>query len=338
MKLRSILTTIILIALLCACAPSGAQRVVIYTSVDLVFSEPVLQEFTRQTGIQVLPVYDVEAAKTTGLVNRLIAEVSNPQADVFWSSEFAQLLLLKEKGVLESSSPSWAADLPSAFRDPDGQWYGFAGRARVILVNTQLVSEDQYPRSYADLLDERYPADKIGIANPLFGTASNEAAALYARLGSEAGRDFYNRLKQRGVQVLDGNSVVRDQVAAGQLWFGLTDTDDACGAVANGAPVQLIFPEQGAGQPGTLVVPNTVGRIKGGPNPQAAARLIDYLLSPAVEEKLAAADFTHIPILAQTTSSTCLGNQKIRALEIGLGEIYRWLQPAQADLKEIFLR
>lgn len=338
MKFRSIITTFILIALLCACAPSGAQRVVIYTSVDQVFSEPVLQEFTRQTGIQVLPVYDVEAAKTTGLVNRLIAEVSNPQADVFWSSEFAQLLLLKEKGVLETSSPSWAADLPAAFRDPDGQWYGFAGRARVILVNTQLVPEDQYPRTYADLLDERYPADKIGIANPLFGTASNEAAALYALLGPDAGRDFYNRLKQRGVQVLDGNSVVRDQVAAGRLWFGLTDTDDACGAVANGAPVQLIFPEQGAGQPGTLVVPNTVGRIKGGPNPLAAARLIDYLLSPAVEEKLAAADFTHIPILAQTTSSTCLGNQKIRALEIGLGEIYRLLQPAQADLKEIFLQ
>lgn len=326
------------IVLICACAPGSTEQVVIYTSVDQIFSEPVLDEFTRQTGIQVLAVYDVEATKTTGLVNRLIAEIPNPQADLFWSSEFAQMLLLKEKGVLTTANPAQVSAIPPAYRDPQSQWFGFAGRARVILVNTQFVPDDQYPKTYADLLDSRFPAEKIGIANPLFGTTSNEAAALYAWLGSESASDFYTHLRSRGVQVLDGNSVVRDQVASGQLWYGLTDTDDACGAVANGAPVRLIFPEQGAAHPGTLIIPNTVGLIKGGPNPEAAARLLDYLLSPAVEQMLADADFTHVPILSNTPTTGCLGQQEIRGMDFELGEIYRWLEPAQTDLRKIFLQ
>jgi len=60
--------------------------VVVYTSVDQVYSEPVIRAFEKRTGILVLPVYDVEASKTTGLVNRLIAERGRPQADVFWKS------------------------------------------------------------------------------------------------------------------------------------------------------------------------------------------------------------------------------------------------------------
>jgi iron(III) transport system substrate-binding protein len=66
---------------------SHGEDVVIYTSVDQVFSEPVLTAFQKKTGIKVKALYDIEAAKTVGLVNRLIAEKSNPKPDVFWNSE-----------------------------------------------------------------------------------------------------------------------------------------------------------------------------------------------------------------------------------------------------------
>ena len=85
-----------------ACTPARKEKeLVVYTSVDLVYSEPVFMEYEKSSGIRVLPVYDVEAAKTTGLVNRLIAEKGNPRADVFWSGEFAQTILLREEGVLD---------------------------------------------------------------------------------------------------------------------------------------------------------------------------------------------------------------------------------------------
>ena len=63
----------------------GDREVVIYTSVDQVFSEPILNGFEKAKGIKVKAVYDVEASKTAGLVNRLIAEKDRPKCDVFWN-------------------------------------------------------------------------------------------------------------------------------------------------------------------------------------------------------------------------------------------------------------
>ena len=74
------------IMLLPGCQPDNTKKIVVYTSVDQVFSEPILKLFENETGIRVMPVYDVEAAKTTGLVNRLITEKNHPQADVFWNA------------------------------------------------------------------------------------------------------------------------------------------------------------------------------------------------------------------------------------------------------------
>ena len=148
-----------------ACLRTESGRsVVVYASVDQVYAEPVLASFEAASGIRVLPVYDLEASKTTGLANRLIAERESPRADVFWSGEIVQTLRLKEKGVLAAYRAPAAAGLPDRCRDPEGYWTGFAGRARVFIVNTDLLSPESYPRSLDDVLDEGRPAEKIGLA------------------------------------------------------------------------------------------------------------------------------------------------------------------------------
>jgi iron(III) transport system substrate-binding protein len=111
---------------------------VIYTSLDRPHSKPVLDRFEKETGIRVKALYDTEASKTVGLVNRLIGESSHPQADVFWSSEVIRTLVLKDKGVLAAYRSPAADQIPPEFRDPEGYWTGFAARARVLLVNTEL--------------------------------------------------------------------------------------------------------------------------------------------------------------------------------------------------------
>jgi iron(III) transport system substrate-binding protein len=214
--------------MLVGCKQQNKKEIIIYTSVDQVFSEPIFNEFEKETGIRVLPVYDVEAAKTTGLVNRLITEKNHPQADVFWNGEFVQTILLKEDGVLAPYISPNASDIPSQYVDPQGYWTGFAGRARVLLVNTNLVAPADYPKSIFDLLDDKWPAKEIGIAYPVFGSTATEAAALYAPLWPEQARAFYQELHDRGVTVVDGISVIRSMVSSGQLMMGLVDTDDAC--------------------------------------------------------------------------------------------------------------
>ena len=69
------------------CSQRGSKVVVIYCSVDQMHAEPILKEFEKRTRIRVKAVYDSEAVKSVGLVNRLRAEAKNPQADVFWNNE-----------------------------------------------------------------------------------------------------------------------------------------------------------------------------------------------------------------------------------------------------------
>ena len=327
----------ILILTSIACQPQTPE-VVIYTSVDQVFSEPILEQFEAETGIEVLAVYDVEAAKTTGLVNRLIAEKENPQADVFWNGEFAQTIVLREEGVLTPYVSSNAADIPEAYKDPDGYWTGFAGRARVLIVNTDLVPENRMPQSIQDLLDPAWPGEQVGIAYPLFGTTATQAAALYAHWGESEGRAYFEALAARDVRVVDGNSVVRDMVADGRLAFGLTDTDDACGAVERGAPVEIVIPDQDTDQMGTLVIPNTVGLIAGGPNPEYGQQLIDYLLSDEVAEAMIASGWSHVGLGGNSTTPGCLQGQSIRGMTIALTEVYEQMLPAKDEMTTIFVQ
>lgn len=315
---------------------AGKREVVVYTSVDQIFSEPILKDFEQKTGIKVLPVYDVETAKTTGLVNRLIAEKDKPQADVFWSSEFVQTILLKEKGVLAPYKPQAAQDLPGEYLDEDGYWTAFGGRARVLLVNTDLVPASDYPDSIFDLEDAKWPASKAGMAYPMFGTSATHAAALYAALGEEKARAFYDHLKQRGIRVVDGNSVVRDMVASGELIWGLTDTDDAYGALQKGAHVVMIFPDQE--DMGTLVVPNTVALIKGSRHPKEAKELLEYLVSREVEGKLVASGFIQIPCRQMARMPAGLPEGGIKRMEVTFDDIYASLEPTKRDMAEIFVR
>jgi iron(III) transport system substrate-binding protein len=314
--------------------------VVVYTSVDQVFAEPLLQAFERSSGIQVLAVYDVEATKTIGLVQRLVTEKNKPRADVFWNNEFSQTLFLKSQGVLAPYTSPAAGGLPPNFRDPDNTWSAFGGRARVILVNTNLVKPGQEPDSVFSLLSSQYDPQQIGLANPLFGTTLTHSAALYAALGSGPAKDLFQKAAARGVQILDGNSVVRDRVVSGQLAWGLTDTDDACGALIKGEPVKAVFPDQAANQPGTLLIPNTVGLVAGGPDPQNGKLLIDYLLSPGVEAALVKSGSIQIPSrpLPAGAQQPCFANLKVRGMSVGFEEIYRSLEPAGTDLRELFIK
>ncbi|HEY5618064.1 MAG TPA: extracellular solute-binding protein [Vicinamibacterales bacterium] len=298
----SLLTAGVVMMLAAACGSPGpaenAERTVtIYVSTDRVFSEPVLQEYERRSGVRVNAVYDTEETKSTGLANRLLAEKNRPQADVFWSNEPVRTLVLKSRDVLaEYRSPS-ANGIPDALVDPDGYWTGFSARIRVIAYNTKLVKPVEAPRSVFDLAEPRWKGS-AAIADPRFGSTSFHVAALYAHVGDTKMDDFLRRLRANQVRVVDSNSTVRDLVVRGEVLVGLTDTDDVNVAIENGQPVAMILPDQdGAGVP---VMPNMVSLIANAARPDEGRALIDYLLSPDVERMLAASDAVQIPLHAGT--------------------------------------
>src|SRR5215207_8973387 len=85
----------------CSKDARNATEVVVYSSVDRVFAEPVLKNFEAQSKIRVRAVFDTEETKSTGVLNRLIAEANQPQADVFWSGDPVRPFLLVKRGLIE---------------------------------------------------------------------------------------------------------------------------------------------------------------------------------------------------------------------------------------------
>ena len=292
-----VLTLLPVPVLLMGCGKSekaeSDKSVVVYTSVDDVFARPICEQFERETGIKVLLVTDTEETKSTGLLNRLIAEKERPRADVFWSGDPVRAGVLKLQGVSTPYRSAAAKGLPAKYSDPDGHWTGFSARARILIYNKNLVSEDQKPRSVSDLADPRFKG-KACLANPLFGTTLMHAAALFQVLGDKKARQFFQSLTDNDVKMLSSNGEVRRRVAAGEFSIGLTDTDDAHVAIREGKPIGVVYPDRNG--KGTLVVPNAVVLIKGGPHPDAARRFIDYLLRAETELALAKSAAAQMPL------------------------------------------
>jgi len=283
------------LSVLFGCRRSTGPEVVVYTALDEVFSTEILDDFTTATGIRAAPKFDTEATKTVGLANAILAEADRPRCDVFWNNEILNTLRLERAGLLETYQPPEAENFPVAFRSPDGTWHGFAARARVLIVNPEQLGDEPMPSSIHDLADPRWQ-QRTGLAKPLFGTTATHAACLFAVLGEEHAKEYFRDLKQNGVSIEAGNKQVAIRVATGALAFGLTDTDDALVMIDQGYPVEIVFPDQQANGLGTLMIPNTLAIIRGGPNPQAARRLVDFLLSPDVEERLARGPSGQIPL------------------------------------------
>lgn len=316
--------------------PREQTQVTIYTSLDRPYSEPVLRQFEQDTGIRVNAAYDIEATKTTGLVNRLLAERRNPQADVFWNSEVARTLMLKEEGVLASYSSPSAADIAPEYKDPQGYWTGFAARARVLVYNTDLVPPERAPRSIFDLTKPAWRG-KVILANPLFGTTGSHAAALFATLGDQAAKDYFGALEANDVKIAAGNAAVRDQVARGEAWIGFTDTDDVYAGMRSGNPIDMIFPD--ADGIGTLLIPNTAALIADCPHPEPGKRLIDYLLSPEVEEALARAGSHQMPVRpAVPVAEGFASLADVKAMDVSFEAIAQSMPASQSFLKELFIR
>ncbi|NQU21541.1 MAG: extracellular solute-binding protein [Candidatus Nealsonbacteria bacterium] len=281
---------------LAGCWSSSESEVVVYTALDSEFSQPIFDDFQQQADVTVRAKFDVESTKTVGLTAAIIEERNRPRCDVFWNNEIINTLLLKRKGLLEVYRPAIAEKYPAAFRSDDGTWHGFAARARVLIVNKEKMPDPQkWPTSIRDLADPKWRGNCC-IAKPLAGTTASHAACLFAAWGDEQAKEFFRKLKANDVSIRSGNKDVARKVSAGQFAFGLTDTDDAIIEIEQGRPVAIVYPDQGKDGLGTLFIPNTVAIIKGGPNPEQARRLVDYVLSAAVEKKLAEGRSAQIPL------------------------------------------
>ena len=280
--------------------------VVVYTSQDQVYSEPILREFEEQTGIRVRALYDSEAVKAVGLVNRLLAEQAHPQCDVFWNNEELRIRQLAARGVLADDPP----------------WVAIGSRSRRIVINTNQLDGARAPQSLLELTNSIWRG-QVALAYPLFGTTATHFLALRQHWGDAAWRDWCRALQANRPFVVDGNSVVVRLVGQGQAAIGLTDSDDIAAGQREGFPI-LAQPLNDE----TLLIPNTVAIVRGAPRPQTAVALMDYLQTPATVLRL---------VDAHALESMDPGAPAI-GLQPDWDDLLAGLEANTAFLKEVFLR
>lgn len=243
------------------------RTVTVYTSQDQVYAEPILNDFTKTTGIKVRAVYDSEAVKTVGLVNRLLAEKDHPQCDVFWNNEEFRTRQLAASGVL---------------RETNG-WASFGVRNRRLVVNTNLLPLAAAPHKLDTLTNVQF-FGKVAVAYPLFGTTSTHFLALDQAWGRERWVAWCKALQANKPFVVDGNSVVVQLVGKGEAMVGVTDSDDVLAGQHDGLPVaSVLLTEDG------FMIRNTVAVVAKAPHSDAAQKLFEYLQSESVCQQLAQA-------------------------------------------------
>ncbi len=326
---RSRFIVLLALAAVAGCRSRG-REVVVYLSIDQVFTEPILRDFERQSGVKVRAVFDTEETKSTGVLNRIIAEARSPQADVFWSGDPVRPQLLVKRGLARAYVSPQAAAVPPAFKAADGTWTGGAARARLLLVNRTRVKPDEMPRSVRDLADPRWKG-QTAMANPLFGTTTMHVAALADAWGDDALKSFLAQLKENGCRIASSNGEVKRLVASGEVAFGLADTDDAAEALHDGAPIEVVYPDQDG--MGTLLMPTAVVPLAG-PHAEDARRLVDYLLSLPAEQKLVDVA-AHIPLRADVKPTP--GGKRaseIRTMQIDYSKVAGTMERLQPWLRD----
>ena len=330
----AVVTIVSIVLIFCfGCQKTGSTEskvVVVYVSEDQVFSEPVLKDFEKATGIKVKAVYDTEEAKSTGAMNRLIAEKNNPQADLYWANEPIRAEVLKQQGISTPYFSPNAAGIPDVFKDPEGYWTGFSARARILVVNKSIVNKPQSIHAYTE---PRWKGKAV-IANPLFGTTTTQMAALFTLWGDNRAKAFMENMKNNEIKISTDNGESADLVASGEFDFSLVDSDDAVNRIRQGRPIEMVYPDQGKDDIGCLIVPNAAVLIKGAPHPDNAKKLVDYLLSKETEWKLAFADCAQIPLHSGVeTPSEVKRIEQIKTMKINYAKVARKLQEIQPFLK-----
>lgn len=302
--------------LVCSCGEPGGQverdEVVLYSSVDGYVLQQFVSVFESNHDIDLRVVGDTEATKTTGLVERLMAEKGDPVAHVWWSSEPFGSIRLAEEAVLQPYEPplsekNFPDGWPDELKGEEGRWYSFGQRARVIAYHRDQLDEREVPRTLADLARSEWRG-RVGIAKPQFGTTRGHMGALYNAWGGLRLERWLEAMKANGLRIYDGNAAVVAAIRNGEIDLGLTDTDDVWHAQRNGWPIEFVYEAEDdrASPPsmGALLLPNTVGLVSESDPPEAARELLSFILSRETELLLATSDSRNFPVFPAAKEAT----------------------------------
>lgn len=244
-------------------------NLVIYCPHPLEFINPLVSEFESQTGVKV----EVIAAGTGELLKRVESEQANPLGDIFWGGSLSTMK--PQMDLFEDYQSVNEEFVQESMKNVEGPLTRFTDIPSVIMVNTDLIGDIEV-NGYEDLLNPELKG-KIAHCDPAKSSSSYEHLInmLYA-MGNgnpEDGWDYVNKFCENlDGKLLSGSSAVYKGVADGEYVVGLTFEEGAAKYVADGAPVKVVYMEEGV-----ISKPDGVYIIKNAKNMDNAKLFIDFI-------------------------------------------------------------
>jgi iron(III) transport system substrate-binding protein len=261
----------------------AAEPLVIFSGRSDKFVKPVIEAFTRDSGIEVV----LHSAKSTELLNKLRLEGARTDADLFLSNDAGNLQKGSELGLFRPIPDAIAGVIDSRLRASDNSWVGLSARARVLVVNTT-ADELDFVTSVFDLANPMLKGS-LGITNSANESFIAGTTVYMLKAGKDDTTDWLQGLKANaGDQVYAKHSKVVADVAAGRKTIGLVNHYYIYRHLAKhpDAPIEIRLPDQGEDQIG--VAWNVAGiAISAHSDNPAAVKLVEYLLSEAGQKMFA---------------------------------------------------
>ena len=331
---RYLLIVVVVLLPAAGCTDSGGgDELVIYSGRNQNLIRPLLDEFARDTGVDIRVRY----GDTSELAPTILEEGDNTRADVFFSQDAGALAALGDADLLASVPRQLLDRVDARFRDPDGRWTGVTARARVIAYNTDRLTEAQLPRSALAVTEPAWRG-RVGIA-PTNASFVAYVSALIEEIGADRTRAFLQGLRDNGVKEYDNNVLILDAVASGEIDVGLTNHYYLYSEFKErpDAPVANYFPGQGPEGEGTFVNVAGVAILEGTDQPEAARRFVDYLLSRKAQEYFRD-ETTEYPLAAGVNAIAELPPLAgLKAIDVPLDRLGRDLSASLELIKDVGL-
>jgi len=266
-------------------AARAAAPLTLYSAQHPQVVDLLIRRFTKETGIPVR----LHAGEGPEIASQIVAEGSASPADVFFTENSPELMLLDEKGLLAPVDPATLAAVPRRYSAPDGNWVGVLARENVLAYDPSLIQKSALPQSLMDLARPHWKG-KIAIA-PTDADFLPLVDAVAAVQGEAAALAWLKGLKRNAALYDDDEGVVaavnRGAVATGIInnyyWYRLRTE---LGAAKMRSRLYYFPP----GNIGGLVNISGAAVLKSSRHSAEAERFLAFLVSRPVQEMLGRSD------------------------------------------------
>jgi iron(III) transport system substrate-binding protein len=309
---------------------NASGSITLYTTRSEALIKPVIEAFQQAnpgTEVKLL------SGSAGNLGAKLLEERRNPQADVYITTDILNMSSLAQEKLFTTFTPDAISAVPAQYRAEDGSWTGLTLRARVIMYNTNLVSEAEAPKSVFDLTDPKWQG-QIGSADSNNGSFQAHIAAIRESQGDAKAEEFLRGLVANNTRFLGGHTDVRKAVGAGEMKLGFVNHYYYQLSKAEGAPVGVIYPDQGDGQMGVVVNATAAAILKGASNEPLARKFVSYLLTPEGQKSFADLNYEYPVISGVTLAEGVRPLDGTKLADVTFKTMWEELQPTREMIQK----